>query len=415
MTGLERNGGYTGDRHGAASPLFRGDPTRRTRLKWRKALREHSFDIVLYGATGYTGRLVAGHLLSAYGDSDLRIALAGRSERKLRDAFDQASSAGRVSLLEVEASDQASLRDVAKRTRMLMSVAGPYGQVGEGLVAAAVEAGCCYLDLCGELPWMRRMLARYEQAAQASGSLVMFSCGFDSIPSSLGVHGLQEAATRRFGKPFAEVSARVSISRGGLSGGTVASLRAGYEEDAAALADAYILTPGFRGPSQPDDTTPRREHDGMWLAPFVMAPINSANIHRSNYELDFFYGRDFRYREMLEVGTGEVGEAAARAIAEGGLALLPTLAPGDGPTREDRETGSYRISLQGESAEGVLTYEVNGAGDPGYGSTSRIAVETAMCALEAAPRGGFWTPAALLGSKLRDRLSARAMLSFDLV
>jgi short subunit dehydrogenase-like uncharacterized protein len=381
-------------------------------------------DLVVYGATGFTGGLIAGHLAGRYGaKGDLRWALAGRSRDKLARVRQSIGLPEDFPLIVADADDPASLQGLAQKTRLCVSAVGPYQLHGSGLVAACAAAGTDYVDLCGEPAWMRAMIDAHEETARSSGARIVLSCGFDSIPFELGVLAVQRAAEATAGALLKHVRARVLKLRGSISGGTLASLRANLSAAAdpavrALLADPFSLTPGFRGPEQPDATAPRFDEElGMWLAPFMMATINTRNVHRSNYLQGCRYGADFIYDEMIVAGPGPQGEATANAIVAGnaGLAKSDGPKPGEGPSLEEREAGSYEILFLGSTPSGEkFRAVVTGDRDPGYGSTSKMIAETALCLLDEAcdAAGGVWTPGAAMGERLMARLIRNAGLTF---
>ncbi len=383
------------------------------------------FDLVVYGASGFTGRLVAEHLARRYGPgSGLSWAMAGRSGDKLAAVRDEIGAPPDTPLIVAGADDPVALDALAARTRAVITTVGPFQLYGSTLVAACAAGGTDYLDLSGETAWMRAMIDAHEAQARASGARILFSCGFDSIPFELGVLYLQSAARARFGRVLPRVKGRVRVMRGGFSGGTAASGRAtaAAARDPGVLSllrDPFCLTPGFTGPAQPSGMAPAYDPDlEAWTAPFVMAPINTRNVHRSNALQGHAYGTDFVYDEMLVTGPGDTGEAAARAIAArpGLIGGEDDLEPGQGPSREEREAGGYDILFIGHDSEGPRLHAVvTGDRDPGYGSTSKIIVESAICLLEAADvPGGLWTPGAALGLGLVSRLSERAGLGFTI-
>lgn len=377
------------------------------------------FDIIVYGASGFTGRLVAEYLAGA---GVTGWAMAGRSAAKLAEVRDAIGAPADTPLVVADAADARSVAELAARARVVVTTVGPYQLYGSDLVAACVKAGTAYADLCGEPGWMRRMIDAHAMEARETGARIVFSCGFDSIPFDLGVLSLQNCAQERFGRPCPRVKGRVRHLKGGASGGTVASLKATMAAAAKEpsliklLASPFALTPGFTGPHQPTGLIP--EYDatlGTWVAPFVMAPINTKNVHRTNFLLDHAWGSDFVYDEMMVApGLGDMAKAAADAIAKfnpltGGDAPKP----GEGPSQEERESGGYDILFAGLMPDGTrIDAVVTGDRDPGYGSTSKMIAETARCLLESGGDGGIWTPGALLGSKLRDRLEANAGLTF---
>lgn len=383
------------------------------------------YDIVVYGASGYTGRLVAEYLSRrSQGDSGLKWAMAGRSGKKLAEARAEIGATLSTPLLIADTNDSRSLEHMTARSRVVLSTAGPYQHYGSGLVAACAESGTDYVDLCGEPLWMREMIEAHEETAKATGARIVFSCGFDSVPFDLGVLFLQGEANRRFGSPCAEIKARVRKMKGSLSGGTVASLRATMaackdSAVAALLASPFALTPGFAGPKQPPDSAPLFDESiDAWVAPFIMAPINMKNVHRSNMLLGHAYGAGFLYSEMLVAGPGERGEKIAAAIAsDDALARGDAPEPGQGPTAEEREAGFYDILFIGQLADGrTLRASVAGDTDPGYSSTAKMIAESALCLLRDRPEtpGGVWTPASALGSALIARLEQHAGLRFEI-
>lgn len=382
------------------------------------------FDIIIYGASGFTGRLVAEYLAHHYQGRDdaPRWAMAGRSLTKLAEVRDLIGAPQDTPFVLADADDPSSLADMARKTKVLISTVGPYQLYGAPLIAACVAAGTAYCDLCGEPGWMREMIDQHQAAAKASGARITFSCGFDSIPFDLGVTFLQEEAIRRFGKPLPRVKGRVRAMQGGASGGTIASL--GETLKAVArnpklgllLKSSFALTPDFEGPHQPTGLIP--EYDsatGRWAAPFIMAPINTKNVHRTNYLLGHRWGQDFVYDEMMLTTIGEAGKAMAEAMAKMPAFGGSTLKPGEGPSKEERENGHYDIAFFGEDDAGNrLTAAVQGDLDPGYGSTSRMIAETAMALLHTDGEGGIYTPGALLGDALIARLTKEAGLRFIL-
>lgn len=389
-------------------------------------MKIREFDLVVYGATGFTGRLVAEHLAArASANPALRWALGGRNPEKLAAVRDALGLPADFPLVTADAADPAQLEGMTERTRACLTTAGPYQLYGSGLVAACAKTGTDYLDLAGETVWMRRMIDAHAATAEASGARVLFSCGIDSLPFEAGVMLVQEAALAASEAPVPHVRGRVVRFDGAYSGGTIASMRAGMAAAAAdpavaALAqDPFALTPGFRGPEQPPGNAPAYDAElGAWVAPFVMAAINTRNVHRSNFLRHQRYGRDFVYDEMLVTGPGPKGEATAKAIAEGLRRLgggddAPP--PGEGPTLAEREAGSYELHFHGTTVDGArLRSIVTGDRDPGYGSTSKVIAETALCLLERDTdlAGGIWTPVAALGTTLLDRLAANAGLTF---
>ena len=388
------------------------------------------FDLVVHGATGFTGRLVVEYLQQRYpAGSGLRWAMGGRNADKLAAVRDEVGAPADTPLVVTDTSNPASLQALMDATRLVLTTVGPYQLYGNELVAACAKAGVDYVDLCGEPAWMRQMIDAHEAAAKASGARIVFSCGFDSIPFDLGVFLLQKEFRHRFGHPAPRVRGRVRKMKGTFSGGTAASLKATMAAAASQpgvldlLKNPFSLTPGFEGPRQPSGNKPMVDEalgtmggDGVWVAPFVMAAINTRNVHRSNFLLQHAYGTDFVYDEMLITGPGEKGEAIANAVAgDKSLGSDKGPKPGEGPSREERENGFYDVLFLGtDDAGNTLRVGVKGDRDPGYGSTSKMIAEAAVCLLQdaASTPGGIWTTAPALGDKLIARLQANAGLTF---
>lgn len=383
------------------------------------------FDIIVYGASGFTGRLVAEYLAAKYGGGDLKWAIAGRDLDKLASVREAIGAPRDLPLIAADAENPASLRTMAGRTASVLSTVGPYQLYGSGLVAACAAIGTDYLDLCGEPIWMRQMIDAHEAEARRSGARIVFSCGYDSLPFELGVFFLQQAAKQRLGSSVARVKGRVRKMKGTFSGGTAASMKAIFAAAAndpnllPKLRDPFVLTPGFEGPKQPPGNKPLFDEDlGMWMAPFVMANINTRNVHRSNFLLGFPYGKDFVYDEMVVAGPKETGEATAKAIiaANNKLGAQGGPKPGEGPSKEERESGHYDLLFLGIGSDGrQLKAVVTGDRDPGYGSTSKMIAECAICLRRDAAdvAGGFWTPGAAMKDALIKRLADHAGLTFD--
>eukprot|EP01034_Spumella_vulgaris_P041786 gene41786-51786_t len=288
-----------------------------------------TFDLVVHGATGFTGRLVVEYLLQRYpAGSGLRWAMGGRNADKLAAVRDELGAPADTPIVVTDTTNPASLQALMQATRLVLTTVGPYQLYGNELVAACAASGVDYVDLCGEPAWMRQMIDAHEATAQASGARIVFSCGFDSIPFDLGVFLLQKEFVQRFGHPAPRVRGRVRKMKGTFSGGTAASLKATLLASAAnpavldLLRNPFALTPGFEGPRQPSGHKPMVDEAlgtvngaGIWVAPFVMAAINTRNVHRSNLLLQHAWGQDFVYDEMLITGPGEKGEAIANAVA----------------------------------------------------------------------------------------------------
>jgi short subunit dehydrogenase-like uncharacterized protein len=381
------------------------------------------FDIILYGASGFTGRLVAEYMAEGYGDGSVKWAMAGRDAQKLAALRDEIGMRRGTPILIADAGDGASLKQMVQRAKAVVTTVGPYQVHGSALVAACADTGTDYLDLCGEPAWMRAMIDAHEATARRTGARILFSCGFDSIPFELGVWFLQEQARMRFGAPVPRVKGCVRGMRGTFSGGTIASLKATIASARnpvvmELLKNPFALTPGFSGPIQPHGVAVAYDDDlDAWTAPFVMAGINTRNIHRSNFLMGHPYGTDFVYSEMVVAGPGERGEATAKAIVAANAALGSREGPrsGEGPSREERDAGYYDVLFLGIAADGrQIRASVIGDKDPGYGSTSRIVAEAAVCLVKEGAQvpGGIWTPGAAMRQQLLTRLEKNAGLKF---
>ncbi len=377
------------------------------------------FDIIVYGASGFTGRLVAEYL-TARGIKGW--AMGGRSLEKLAEVRDLIGAPADTPLVAVDSDDSAGLEAMCNRTRVVLTTVGPYQLYGSKLVAACAATGTDYTDLCGEPAWMREMIDAHDATAKATGARIVFSAGFDSIPFDLGVWFLQQEAIKRNGIPAPRVKCRVIKMQGGASGGTIASLTETMKAAAknpkiiGLLKSSFALTPGFDGPSQPSGLIP--EYDsamGGWAVPFVMAPINTKNVHRANLLQGHAYGRDFVYDEMMMTTIGAAGKAMAEAVAKANPFGDSKLKPGEGPSKEERENGFYDIVFNGEYPDGrSIKASVKGDRDPGYGSTSKMIAETAMTLLETKTGGGVVVPGAIIAAPLLARLEAHAGLSFKI-
>lgn len=374
------------------------------------------FDIIVYGATGYTGRLVAEYLAQCYGvGGEIKWAMAGRSATKLAEVRDLVCAPKDTPLVVADADNPADLEAMVGRAKAIITTVGPYQLYGNGLVAACAAAGTDCLDLSGEPNWMRTVIDAHSETAKKTGARIVHSCGFDSIPFELGVFFAEETAKAKLGAPVPRVKGRLRAMRGGLSGGTAASgaaTMAAIQKDPSLMMlmmNPFALTPGFQGPDQPPGNAVEHDPDvGADVGPFMMAAINTKNVHRSNALMGHPWGTDFKYDEMSIVVpgaptefTGSMGAGAPK--------------PGEGPTKEEREAGFYDILFVGIADDGrKVKVSVKGDRDPGYGSTSKILAESAICLVKdcAQVPGGVWTPGAAMGSKLIDRLQKNAGLTF---
>jgi len=378
-------------------------------------------DLIVYGATGFTGRLVCEHLNCTYGvGGDYKWGMAGRSLSKLEKVRDELSIDENIPLIVADTNDVQTLEKMVSSTKVLLSTVGPYRTYGSELVKACAYTGTDYLDLCGEPLWMKEMIEKYDGVAKNSGARIVFSCGFDSIPFEMGVFFLQNSAKKQLGATLPRVKGRVKSLQGTVSGGTVASFTAtmkSVEENPALfsdLANPFALTEGFTGPEQPLGDKNIYEDDlKNWSGPFRMAPINTKNLHRSNMLLGHLYGEDFIYDEMLLLGT-ENPDIIKKDDHD--LSFDMSLKPGEGPSKEAREAGFYVVDFIGSNANGdTIKATVGGDRDPGYGSTAKIISEAAICLLEGpSGKGGILTPAPAMGMALIERLIKNAGMTFTI-
>ena len=385
-------------------------------------------DLVLYGATGFVGKLTAEYLQRS-APAGARIGLAGRSQEKLERLRSGLGVDWEV--LVADSSDRAALDAMVARTTAVATTVGPYRRYGIDLVAACAQAGTHYADLTGEILFMREVIERFDAPARESGARITHNCGFDSIPSDLGVLLLHEAAGE-----LEDTTLVLRRAKGGFSGGTIDSMRGTVDEvkrDRSLmkiLGDPYALSPDRS--AEPDLGSERDlrgvEHSdelGAWLGPFIMAPLNTRVVRRSNALQDWAYGRRFRYREVMAFGEGIKGRAMAMGVAAGtsavmiGMALPPTRFvldrvlpdPGDGPNDDMIRTGFFHMEIHARTAAGEhRVCHVKAEGDPGYGATSVMLAESGLClALDAdklPDRAGVLTPATAMGGALAERLRA---------
>ena len=400
-----------------------------------------TYDVVVYGATSFVGQILCKYLVKRHGsDGDLRWAIAGRSPSKLDEVA--RSTGADVPVIVADAADRAALDEMAASTKVVASTVGPYALYGSELVAAVVEAGGDYCDLTGEVQWMRRMIDEHQTRAAETGARIVHTCGFDSIPSDLGTWFTQERALEQFGEPCSEVRMSVKGAKGGVSGGTAASGMQMFEEMAndpelrKVVSDAYVLAPvDMRtGPKQPGMARPTRDDRfESWVAPFVMAPTNTAVVLRSHALLGQPWGREFTYGETMMTRDGLAGAAAAwgmtagLAAFAGAASFSPTRKllgkvipkPGSGPSEAKQAAGFFDLRFVGRTASGQeIRTKVTGDADPGYGSTAKMLGESAVAFLDLDPAdvgGGFWTPASAFGDALIERLEAHAGVRFDVV
>ncbi|MGD1208581.1 saccharopine dehydrogenase family protein [Mycobacterium seoulense] len=400
------------------------------------------FDIVLYGATGFVGKLTAEYL--ARSAPAARVALAGRSTERLRAVRDTlGESAQSWPLIAADASSPSTLNEMAARARVVITTVGPYTRYGLPLVAACAAAGTDYADLTGEAMFVRESIDLYHKQAADTGARIVHACGFDSIPSDLSVYALYRAARDDGAGELVDTDLVVRSFAGGVSGGTVASLlevldTASRDPDARRqLADPYTLSTDRSAEpeigSQPDLPWRRGrqiapELTGLWTSGFVMAPYNTRIVRRSNALLDWAYGRQFRYTESMSLGSSPLAPLASAAV--GGVAnatfglgsryfrLLPRRLvervvpkPGTGPSAAARERGYYKIETYTTTTTGArYLARMEQRGDPGYKATSVLLGECGLALAldrDQLPNlHGVLTPAAAMGDALLARFPA---------
>ena len=405
---------------------------------------ERKYGIVLYGATSFVGQLVAVYLQKFLAEDDssneVSWAIAGRNQQKLEQVKKQVGNS-ELPLIIADSEDADSLNEMAAQAQVIISTVGPYLKYGEPLIKACAENGTDYVDLTGEALFIKDMLDKYQQTAKDSGARIVNSCGFDSLPSDLGVLFTQNCAQKAHGEYCDTINMRVKAAKGGLSGGTVSSMATIFEEIAKdkslrkQLANPYILNDDAKRPNvrQENVSLPQWDADNeRWVAPFIMASINTRIVHRSNQLRDYQYGRDFKYDEAIWLPAGLKGRLMSYGMTAGiaGFAasmmfkpsrdllnehVLPK--PGDGPSKSEQENGYFDIRFFGYTNKNhqVLT-KVTGDKDPGYGSTCQMLAQSALCLLQDISKeqvaGGFWTPAAAMGETLIERLQNHAGLEF---
>jgi len=403
-------------------------------------MAQHEFDIIVYGATSFVGQIMTRYMHTQFAEGKIKWAIAGRSQAKLETLSAETGLSG-VEMIVADAKDEAALTAMAARTKVVVSTVGPYALYGDTLVKVCAESGTHYCDLTGEAHWIRKMQERHEDTATKSGAMIVHCCGFDSIPSDLGVHFVQKYAQKKFGQSCNRIDMRVAKIKGGASGGTIASIinmvkeAAGDADLRRQLKDPYSLCP-------PDHNFAARQHTvkmaydaeyGAWIAPFVMEAINARVVHRSNALSGNSYGMNFKYQEAMVTGEGGRGKRMARASSWGmggfmvGLAIPPTRwfmekvvlpKPGEGPSPKEQLEGKFDLVFLGTTPDGdKIRGRVTGDRDPGYGSTAQMLAQAAACLAQDIPKktkGGFWTPATLMGDKLIKRLQAHSGLTFEI-
>lgn len=398
-----------------------------------------SFDFILFGATSFVGKIFCEYMTATYSNSDVNWAIAGRSQSKLDTLKSELGATAKdLPVLVADSSDESSLQALCDKTKVVVSTVGPYALYGEPLVKICAETGTDYCDLTGEAQWIAAMVRKYQKTAEKSGARIVNSCGFDSIPSDLGVFFLQEQSQAQFKQDCFRIKMRVKAANGGFSGGTVASLMNVVKEASEnpalrrELANPYALCPDGHPFFAHQASNSGAKYDSdfkRWIAPFVMAAINTRIVHRSNSLLNNRYGNNFLYDEAMLMKSKWVAKSMSLVLGlfMVGSAFKPTRSmmeklflpkPGEGPSKEEQEKGFFNLQFFGETAAGnKIRAKVTGDKDPGYGSTAKMLAETAIhfANLSDQQPGGFWTPASLFGTPLIDRLQEKAGLSFELM
>ena len=383
----------------------------------------NKYDFVIYGATGFTGKLVVEYAINQYNNNDeISWAIAGRNNEKLEHIQEKYNLPSEIGKIVVDSNDQNSIDEMVGQTKCVLTTVGPYQLYGEKIIKTCISSGTDYVDLCGEPGFMHKIISECSEEAKETGARVVFSCGFDSIPFDLGVLFVQEEVMSKLNKYAPSVRGRVRSMNGEFSGGTAASMKAtmaalqSNPELINILVNPHALCDGIQGVQQDDDSRPVYDEElNTWVAPFFMAPINTKNIHRSNKLMNHIYGENFKYNEMWIQGPGEEGKAAAEFISTmNPLGDAPE--PGDGPSRESRENGNYDVLFCADVDGETIKASVSGDMDPGYGSTSKMIAESAVCLVKDCEdlAGGIYTPAASMGKKLIKRLESNAGLTFKL-
>ena len=383
----------------------------------------NKYDFVIYGATGFTGKLVVEYAIKQYNNNnEVSWAIAGRNNEKLEHVQEKYNLPSDIGKIVVDSNDQDSIDEMVSQTKCVLTTVGPYQLYGEKIIKTCISTGTDYVDLCGEPGFMHKIISECSAEAKETGARIVFSCGFDSIPFDLGVLFVQEEVMAKLNKYASSVRGRVRAMNGEFSGGTAASMKAtmaALQSDPELiniLVNPHALCEGIQGVQQDDDSKPTYDEElNTWVAPFFMAPINTKNIHRSNKLMNHIYGENFKYNEMWIQGPGEEGKAAAEFISTmNPLGDAPE--PGDGPSRESRENGNYDVLFCADVDGETIKASVNGDMDPGYGSTSKMIAESAVCLVKDCEdlAGGIYTPAASMGKKLIKRLESNAGLTFKL-
>jgi len=400
------------------------------------------FDIIFWGATGFTGKLVVEYMLQKYGtNGSVKWAIGGRNAIKL-EGIQKEFGAEEIPLVIADSQKMDMLERMVQRTKVVCTTVGPYAQYGSPLVEACVKYQTDYCDLTGEVQWMRKMIDQHQEAAQANGTRIVHTCGFDSIPSDMGVYFLQKKAKELKGEYCHQIKLRVKAMKGEMSGGTYASLSnvlVEAEKDKSIykiLFNPYGLNPEGQQEGKDGEDLKKVLYDKdakSWIAPFIMSTINTRVVRRSHALKDFPYGKDFQYDEAMMTGPGFSGRTKGTMLLMGTGVMMSAKPdsflrntmnrflpkPGEGPSKEKRESGFYKMLLIGKFADGTLIQgSVTGDRDPGYGSTSKMLAESAVCLAldeDKTPKmSGMLTPSVALEDALLERLEKNAGLQFKI-
>jgi short subunit dehydrogenase-like uncharacterized protein len=409
-------------------------------------MNNNKYDFIMFGATSFVGQILSEYMISKYADQEnITWAAAGRSKSKLEALRTSLGSKAKgLPLIVADAAVESTLKDMVSQTGVIISTVGPYALYGELLVKVCAETGTDYCDLTGEPQWIREMISKYEETAKNSGARIIHCCGFDSIPSDLGVYYLQQQAKAQFGEVCNHIKMGVKATKGGASGGTIASMLNMVKELVAkpslrkVLANPYSLCPSDHAFSvrQRSNNRPVFDSDfNTWTAPFVMAGINTKIVHRTNALSGNEYGSDFRYDEAMLMKKGfkapllSVGITTAIASFMALATIKPTRMilekfilpkPGEGPSPEAQKKGFFDLRFIGKTPNGnKMNVKVTGDRDPGYGSTAKVLAETGILLAIGLSKtdkpGGFWTPASAFGNSLIERLKTQAGLTFETI
>ena len=397
-------------------------------------MSNRSYDIIVWGATGFTGRLVVEYLITNHPNT--RLAIGGRNEEKCRQVLQDLDC--ELPILIADAFDEPSLRTMVQQTKVVCTTVGPYSKYGHLLVKLCVEEGTDYCDLTGESPFVRSTIDAHHETACQKGVSIVHACGFDSIPSDLGVLYTQQCIFESTGRYASSIHARTGKMKGGFSGGTIASMiemldsLPEHPELPKLLMNPYALNPDptFKGPDKRDPVGVRFDAGtGRWIAPFIMGPTNTRVVRRSHALTEFPYGEGFQYAEMMGFPKGVRGFAMAMGITVGMGTLIAALVsskwlrhqiwqralpqPGEGPSKSERDNGYFTMHFFGEVSGQQFEGRVSDTLDPGYACTAKMLAESCLCLVENRDElpmvGGILTPSAAFGTVLIRRLQKAGM------